>query len=126
MAETAFGDQAKYFVRYKGELDDVMALESVDIVLPHDTSLNDNYQIYSEEDKIYLINQELQAIEQLLNSKQISTAIADIDVYRAKLYSQQLNRKNVLLLNNYGYYLEQNGLYVESAIILEEIVRQHP
>lgn len=126
VAETAFGDQAKYFVRYKGELDDVMALESVDIVLPHDTSLNDNYQIYSEEDKIYLINQELQAIEQLLNSKQISTAIADIDVYRAKLYSQQLNRKNVLLLNNYGYYLEQNGLYVESAIILEEIVRQHP
>lgn len=126
MGETALGERAKYFVRYKGGLEDAMALESVGIILPHDSSMKDNYQIYSENDKVFLMSKELQEIERLLNSKQISTAISNIDAYRAKLFSQQLSNKNVLLLNNLGYYLEQNGLYIESAIILEEVVSQYP
>lgn len=117
---------AKYYVIYEGPMENPMMIESVEIIVPSDILDGSSYTVYSAADKNILISNELKKIENLLNNKNISGAIKNVDVYLAKLLSQNLNSKNVLLLNNLAYYLEQNGYYVESAIILEEIVKQFP
>lgn len=120
--------QLQYRVKYKNNDRSPLMMESVKMTHTEKTLGEDTTSsiwMVSETQKRQT-NTRLNAIEKLLDKKQITEAIEGLNIYDAVLFKQQLNSRNVLLLNNLAYYLEQNSHYYESAIILEAIVELFP